>query len=155
MVTQKKSGLAKTVLLAFSGSSTNSGNVPSGRIFDSLIGRAVWYVPRRSKDLVPESRVVFYEAKAGVRGYATIADVSDATPSDQGTLVQFGLYHLAIKLSLANIVVFSKAVHLGPLVHQLDFVSNKKYWGHSLRTTPRTISSGDFEKIVDSGQSDT
>jgi hypothetical protein len=140
---------AKIVLLAFSGSSTNSGIVKASRIFDSLIGRRLWYVPRRSKDLVVGSIVVFYEAGSGVRGYATVSEVTDAEPIDQGSLVQFGLYHLPVKIVLSDIVIFESPVQLGVLVDRLDFVSNKKYWGHSLRATPRTISHKDFETILD------
>ncbi len=140
---------AKIVLLTFSGSSTNSGSVKASRIFDSLIGRRVWYVPRRSKDLGAGSTVLFYEAGSGIRGYATVSEVSDAKPVDQKSLTQFGLYHLAIKLVLSDVVVFDKALELGLLVDRLDFVSNKKYWGHALRSTPRTISYKDFETILD------
>ena len=91
---------------------------------------------------------MFYEAASGIRGYAEIETVSDATALDQESLLQFGLYHLAVKLSLTGMVVFPKPIELGPLVERLDFVSNKRFWGHSLRATPRTISKKDFDTIL-------
>lgn len=138
----------KVVLLAFSHSATETGVVPAGRIFDDLIRRSTWYVTRQPKELIQGSQVLFYQAGEGMRGYATVANVSIASLSDQGSLRRFGLFHLTTKLELTEIVVFSKPVKLAPIVEKLDFISNKKYWGHALRATPRAISLSDFKTIV-------
>jgi hypothetical protein len=142
----------KVVLLSFCDSLGISGVVPAGRIFDELIRGGIWYVPRRSKDLVEGTTVLFYQAQSGARGYATVNQVLDATGADQEILRQRGLHHLAIKLRIADIVVFSNPVRLAPIVSRLDFVTNKKYWGHAVRSTPRTIPALDFETIVAAAQ---
>jgi hypothetical protein len=135
-------------MLAFSKSSTGSGLVRAARIFEDLLGRRVWYVPRRSKDLIVGTSVLFYQAGAGVRGTARVLALSDATAYDRNSLREYGLYHLNIRIDLSDIEVFAGPIRLGPIVDQLDFISNKKYWGHSLRLTPRSISQADFEKII-------
>jgi hypothetical protein len=138
----------KVVLLAFSDGHNNAGAVPASEIFDHLIRQSVWYVPRCPRNLADESIVLFYQAGAGIRAYAKVTGVFQATDTDQNQLRRYGLYHLSIKLTLRDIVIFPTPVTLQPIVQHLDFVSNKKYWGHALRSTPRSISIADFKRIL-------
>jgi hypothetical protein len=139
---------AKVVLLTFADSRSDTGIVTSDTIFDGLIHRGVWYVTRQPKELIKGASVLFYQAGKGMRGYASVEDVSKATALDQASLRQYALYHLTVKLVLTQIIVFPYPVELGPIVNMLDFISNKIFWGHSVRATPRLISKEDFDKIV-------
>ena len=137
------------VLVAYSGSQGASGLVSATRIFDDLSRRNVWYTTRRAKGLNSGCTLIFYQAGLGITGYATVVEVSDNDRIDNEVLQNFGLYHLRFKIRLSNVIRFSVAVKLGPIVSDLDFITNKKYWGHSLRATPRSISAADFQKILD------
>ncbi len=143
---------SKIVLLAFSNSRNAAGVVPAGRIFEELMQNSIWYAPRRSRDLVQGATVLFYQAGSGARGHAQIVTVADATATEQPRLHNYGLYHLSVKLHLTDIVLFARPVTLAPIVSQLEFVANKRYWGHSLRSTPRSITFADFRTIVAAAQ---
>jgi len=52
------------------------------------------------------------------------------------------------RLALEDVVIFKEAIPLAPLVDRLEFVSNKKYWGTALKTSPRYISVEDYVTIT-------
>jgi hypothetical protein len=137
------------VLVAFSNGTSHNGPVPASKIFDDLRSEGFWYLPRGSRYLVPnESTVVFYQSGAGVRGHARVVSVEDASEAEQSSVrTRFGLPQIAIKLGLDHVEVFRSPVPIGPLVNDLQFVRNKKYWGHSVRTSPRTINDHDFSVL--------
>ena len=125
-----------------------AGNVSASRIFQDLMNQKVWFTVRKAKNLTADSVVVFYQSGTGVRGYATVTEILDNSKSDFETMQNLGLYQLRIRINLEDIVQFDDPVALGPMVDNLEFIANKKYWGHSVRGTPRSISSKDFQKIV-------
>lgn len=135
------------LLISFSGVRTEQGSIPAGTIFDDLMKRATWYLPRGSKHLVQGSKVVFYQSGVGVRGYAVVASAEPTTDADLAILSRYGLQHLHVRLSLGETTIFDNAVPIRPIVDRLDFVSNKVHWGHSVRTSPRTITEKDFATI--------
>ncbi len=137
------------LLLAFSkGMSQQGSSVPASTIFDNLLRQKVWYLHRRSQYLIAgKTTVLFYQSGEGVRGFAKVVSVDDITNADRDALQRYGLSHLSIRLELDDVEVFRKSVQIAPLVNRLDFVANKKYWGHSVRTTPRTINDRDFATL--------
>lgn len=136
------------ILVAFANSHINTRAVTSNEIFENLTNRFIWYVPRRTKSLVEGVAVLFYQAATGFRGHAIVTEILDASYCEMETLRNLGLYQLTTKLCLKEITVFTDPVKLGPIVNDVDFVTNKRYWGHSLRSTPRRISAKDFETIT-------
>lgn len=139
---------ASCMLLSFSDSHNVSGKVPASTIFDTLTKKHVWYVIRRPAKLVAGTNVLFYQSAVGIRGYATLVQIVENNASDMSWMRNLGLYQLRFRLDIADVVKFETPVPLGPMVNELEFVANKKFWGHSVRGTPRIISLTDFNRIV-------
>lgn len=137
------------ILLSFSGSQNGNGTVSADTIYKNLMDQRIWFISRKPKYLVPGAVVLFYQSAMGVRGNATVAQVYDNSRADFEALENLGLYQLRFKLALSGIQKFEKPIPLGPMVHDLEFVANKKYWGHSVRGTPRQIPAVDFNKILE------
>ena len=137
------------MLLSFSDGITATGSVPSSHIFRELLADCVWYVPRASRFLLKnETTVVFYQSGSGIRGYALVLDTTDPTDAERDNLHRkYGLSRILVKLRLGNIQIFPQPVAIAPLVQDLHFVTNKLHWGHSVRTSPRTINDADFDLI--------
>lgn len=137
------------LLLSFSGGVSVHGPVPASRIFSELLAEGAWYLPRSSRYLVPnETTVAFYQSGSGVRGHALVLSVTDASENEQNDIrLRYGVPQVSVKLGLGRIEVFPEPVEIRPLVHELQFVKNKTHWGHSVRTSPRTINDHDFETI--------
>lgn len=140
------------LLISFSGVRTERESIPGGTIFDDLMKRGTWYLPRGSKHLVPGATVLFYQSGVGIRGYASVTSAEGTSEADLPVLNRYGLGHLKVRLGLTNETIFDRAVPIGPMVERLDFVSNKVHWGHSVRTSPRSISDKDFATIRDAAQ---
>lgn len=117
------------------------------------MNQKVWFTVRKAKNFTAGSVVVFYQSGTGVRGYATATEILDNSKSDFESMQNLGLYQLRFRINLKEIIQFENPVALGPMVDHLGFVANKKYWGHSVRGTPRPISSEDFQKIVEASKS--
>ncbi len=53
-----------------------------------------------------------------------------------------------LRIRLSNVVSFEKEVPFKPLIHELDFIKNKRKWsGHLQGKAMRQISESDFDKI--------
>lgn len=137
------------VVVSFADSVAEHGVVSAGRIFDDLIGSKLWFLPRLPKALQPNSTVLFYQSGAGLRGYAVVNEIGVVTAKDRSLLSHYGLTHLSVRISLEAVVVFNTPLNLRPLLSRLDFITNKKYWGHNLRI-PTAISKKDFALILKS-----
>lgn len=138
---------APRFLVTFSNGVGSAGPIPAGQIFSELINLGRWYLPRRSS-IAGGATILFYQAGVGIRGEATVLNVLEATQNDRDYLKKYGLFHLTVRLALGQQHVFEEPVSLAPLVNDLAFVTNKKYWGHSLRFTPRVITEADYNLIV-------
>jgi hypothetical protein len=116
--------------------------------------KKVWYLPRMSRKLEIGDKLLFYQAREGVVGEATAALVAASLEStDLGLLQGLGLGFLTIRVELKDTVSYGEPVRLGPIVESLSFISNKQFWGHSLRSTPRVLSEVDFNLISGLGRS--
>jgi len=134
------------ILMAFGKIEGQNARISAGSIFGQLFDAGVWYTTRPSRVLAPGARVLFYQNGAGFRGHAVIdAVVDDAleTPLGGGLFVAFSQ-----RISLVQMHKFKTALDPRPLVGALEFISNKKYWGHAFRSTPRQISKKDFLMII-------
>ena len=137
------------ILVAFSKGNSSSGlTVPSEFIFDKLMAMKRWYVPRGIPECSADIKIIFYEAKIGFRGYATIRKASTIDPSDRVVLDRLGVPFLKFRVEIDEIVTFEKPLPVGPHVDSLSFITNKKYWGNAFRTSPRLIPAADYRRIV-------
>ena len=88
---------------------------------------------------------MFYQSGAAVRGYASVAQVDEANDNDRVEMLsRNGLHEVVTRIGLVDTHEFTKPICVAPLVDQLDFVKNKRYWGHSVRTFPRIINELDL-----------
>jgi len=140
------------ILLAFGNTITwkslQASNVSGNDIFDKLFRKGQWYVRSNRKALVPGERLLFYQKRLGFRGCGRLIEVSGVTSEDTGQLNSLGINWFTIRLALADCHEFKHPIALKPLVQDLDFVSNKKFWGQSVQNTPRVISLSDYDKIL-------
>lgn len=148
MATRTTDASQKQIILAVFSDSFAQRKVLSDEIYDYLIERHIWFMPRLSPKCGRGTVIAFYQAGSGVRGYAVIADASPCSVKDEHILKQFGLRHLKVRLDLEDTVTFGEPVLLRPIVDRLQFVTNKKFWGHSVRMSPRRISDEDFNVIL-------
>lgn len=144
--------MPRSLLLAFSSTSTEAGRLSAARIFDKLFGNGLWFVPRPSAKFEEGSLLLFYQAGKGVVGEARLERIAAATPSDLNMLNALGLGFLTARLYLSDRLRYTVPVPLGPLVGRLNFVTNKQYWGHALRVTPREIDESDQSLITAIGR---
>jgi hypothetical protein len=95
---------------------------------------------------MPGSYVLCYQNGAGFRGHAAIGEIADDAPD-----APFGkdsFLSFSQRLSLVETKRFSVPLDPRPMVDALDFISNKRYWGHAFRTTPRKISKKDYLAVL-------
>jgi hypothetical protein len=127
----------------------NTGRIIKGNhIYDLLSQEKNWYVRRRLLWLKEGSILLFYQAKAGVRGYAIFETFSPISPLDATTMKQLGIERLKAKVLCKDWHTLNRAVQLRPLVNDLKFIRNKQNWGASLRTAFLEIPQSDFKLIM-------
>jgi hypothetical protein len=119
-------------------------------LFNDLAGkRHLWYCAR-PVHVEDGALALFYLKRTGVVARATIDKVTAIEKSDLPLLSAYGLagyFHTALRLS--NIVRINPFIALKPLIPKLDFINHKgKFWGTSLRASPRVISKTDFDRIM-------
>jgi hypothetical protein len=137
------------LLLVFGDLESKMGVVRGDKVFDRLIAQAVWLVTRVPRAAQKADAVaLFYQNRVGFRAAARIVGTRDATAADLAILGLGPSAFLRKTLQLSIVKKFPQVLPMGPLVERLSFVSNKKYWGHALRSSPRIISFDDFETIV-------
>ena len=133
-------------LVVFGSVETPKGTLAADVIFEKLMADRRWFFRRFPRLLSHGSRVLFYQSAVGIRGEATVEDMSlKRTDVLAGSLVclPFGT-----EVVLKDVLVYSEPVPLKDIVADLEFVKDKKYWGNSLRTSPRSISKRDYEFIA-------
>jgi predicted RNA-binding protein len=132
---------------AFGDLATNGHKVAAAKVFEILVSRDRWYLSNRPQALGRGAHLLLYQNGKGVRAFATVEDLLEGTSED------FPLPHSLRELFtttvvLAKTVEFDPPINLRPLVDQLRFITNKKYWGQSLRLSPREIPRLDLETIL-------
>lgn len=140
------------ILIAFGGfGATDGTHIEADQIYEALVGHGYWLapnLPRVSRDIKPGMQVVFYQNRVGFRGMATISGIEPAKGADWQLPRSSFAALFQVKILLTEIHTFALPVPMHALVHDLQFVTNKQHWGHSVRSTPRLIPSKDLERIA-------
>jgi hypothetical protein len=124
----------------------------SSVVADRLLTRGVWFLPRSTTMRTGDS-LLFYENGRGVVASARLGAIVAVSQGDSQTLMQFGVSDFfRFRLELSDIVRFGHHVALAPLLDKLNFISNRRYWGQSLRSTPRKIPISDFQVILEAAE---
>jgi hypothetical protein len=133
-------------LIAFGDIEGASTKIPADVVFARLFDAGLWYTTRYSRVLTLGGRVLFYQNGTGFRGHAVIGEIADDAkdaPFGQDHFLSFSQ-----RLSLVETTRFPVPVDPRPIVDALDFITNKTYWGHAFRTTPRMILKKDYLAIL-------
>jgi hypothetical protein len=133
-------------LVAFGDIEGPNRPVLAEQVFSRLFRNAYWLIARPSRVIAPGVRMLFYQNEIGFRGHAVVAEIMDNSqraPFGNDIFLAFSQ-----EVRLTDCHEFLTPVSARALVHDLDFVANKKYWGHAFRSTPRSISQGDYMTIV-------
>lgn len=125
-----------------------AGNVTlsADDVFDLLFDARRWYLPRTHRATTVASLMIFYQNGRGARGSAKVARQREL--GDRFLLPSVFRSQFTVSLVLQDCVRFESAVSLKELIDQLDFITDKRYWGQSLRSSPRPISLKDFKTIL-------
>jgi hypothetical protein len=133
-------------IAAFGDLDTEKGKIGADRVFDDLFARNVWYLPRPTRVIAQGTRVLFYQSGSGFRGSAIVSNiVEENTRYLLGALLFMPFYR---RLLLDECRRFVLPVSIRPIVTDLDFITNKVYWGQAFRATPRSISETDYDAIL-------
>lgn len=120
-------------------------------VYDYLASKSVWFVPRSPHGVEVGTPVLFYQSGVGFRGTASVGSIVPSSSTDRKN---FGLIPLDLyptKINLCDLRTFLEPIDPRPILQQISFISNKTYWGHSFRYSPRLIPMSDFNLIT--GQS--
>jgi hypothetical protein len=133
-------------IIAFGDIDGTQGTIKAEEVFDGLFPNDTWYIGRYLRAITPGTKLLFYQTRVGVRGAALVKDVVD-----EKTSVLFGrpvFLTFDRRIVLADRREFNPPVNIRPVVENLDFITDKTYWGQSLRSTPRRISKSDYFMII-------
>lgn len=136
------------ILIAFGDLQSSHGLVQASRVKRMLFDQKIWFVPKNNKSMIAGAKILFYQRSMGAIATADLIGVGRPSKEDAGALYQLGLSHFEVKLDIANVDEFLEPVSFRPLVEQLGFLTNKKYWGTSLRFASRSIPTPDLEIIL-------
>lgn len=139
----------RVLLLVFGDLVSADGTIAASHIFDRLVQRSFWLASRIPKPVaLAPFPAIFYRSGDGFVATANVVQIEPASMSDIGVLGRANPVHFAYKLRLEDTRIFQNPIPMAPLVNELSFVSNKKYWGHALRTSPRWVDNRDLETIL-------
>jgi len=131
-------------------------DIASKAIFGKLIATGSWYLADYTafrRDYKPGDRIVFYLAGRGSRYFVGTAVVAGAVvevgKANRGILCDFGLYGYKYELPLSDIVVWDNPKPIKPMVPDLAFIKDKRYYGLHLRQGAARISESDYRLIVE------
>jgi hypothetical protein len=136
------------VILVFGNLQADGQVIKADNIYRTLETSRAWYLPRGSGALKRTTRFLFYQNGSGLRGVATLKRLDPIDSTDRINMKTLGIEYFRVKLIFDSWRTFATPISLRPLVGELEFISNKKYWGHSLRGGPRPIGEGDFNVIM-------
>lgn len=131
------------------------GSVSATHIADVLLSQEFWafspHTPVQSK-LKPQDRILIYLAGPSRRHFVAEAllasHVFDANESHKDVLGSLGITYFSKIVALKQIRRFDSPIPIAPLVHDLHFIRNKRYYGHHLRHAIIRIPERDFDLIV-------
>ena len=148
----KRAALDSGLLIAFGDMSLPDGRaVSAGTIFRDLMSRGYWLSPRVPTGTFLDSHALFYQSGSGFRSVARITSIQSTTAAEGNIWGSHVASFFRWTIKLVDIEVFEEPLDIRPLIERLGFVVNKRYWGHSLRNTPRRISREDLSLILKQG----
>lgn len=142
------------LLIVFGDIDGEHGRIPADTIFQSLLAQNVWFTARVPAKAVDGVYCVFYQSGKGFQATAKISGIEGTTSVDRIRFSGIPLDYYPVKIGLVSVRRFSKPIDPRPLLARLSFVSNKVYWGHSFRYSPRLIPFDDYSIIAKSAKED-
>ena len=149
--TSKAEKNSESYLLAFGDMQVGRSIIRAETLLNRFAEKGIWFVPRSRKSMHSGNLLLFYRSGTGFVACAQLRESLATTPSDRDDLAPLGLAHLNEKLIIDSFTRFKSPVGIRSIVNSLSFVTNKKYWGHSVRTNLRTIPQGDTDLILSLG----
>ena len=129
--------------------------IPAREIYETLARRGVWLIWRATpyqRDYRAGDRVLFYLARSGQCQFAGTAELAgEPEPTTRGETDMadsLGLIGYDRKLILRNAQRFREGIPIRPLIAELTFIKNKRWWGHSFRQSAIRIPKEDFDRIL-------
>lgn len=142
-------GDSKDALLIVFGDIAISGRmIKAETIYEILTRHQAWLSSRRIQAL-PGTPVLFYRVSVGFVGSASIVSVEGRRDNEPSLLRSFPDQMYPYKIHLSGVRTFSRTFNIRPLIPRLSFITNKTYWGHSFRTSPRRIPFSDYRLILE------
>lgn len=140
---------ASALLIAFGDLYAPSGTVVPGRqVLLSLLNANMWLTNRMPLRARTPINCLFYQSGVGIvaRARVTGAGSANSVPLSAAPGIPEGWFAMA--LTLEDVDIFNRPLDVRPFIQQLSFVSDKKYWGHAFRSTPRLILKKDFDLLL-------
>lgn len=132
-------------IIAFGEVEGPNTKISADQVFEGLFPKHLWYVTRTSL-LTPGMTILFYQSGKGFRATATLKELANV---ETNVLLGNRVFLTFTKrLALENCKAFTAPIDVRDFVGKLDFISDKKYWGHAFRSTPRRISESDYNTIM-------
>lgn len=147
-VQRDKSLRPKQALLVVFGDIDFPRKVRADKVYEYLTSRNAWFVSRHPRGFEPAMPVLFYQSGIGFRGTAVVDAVGKTSQDDRKEYGLIPLDAYPTKIILRDLHTFASPVDPRPLLRHLSFVTNKVYWGHSFRTSPRLIPGSDYQLIT-------
>ena len=137
------------LLIVYSDIEGQNGPVSAANVYKMLMARNLWFTPRLPRKPVTIGMpCLFYESGSGFRGAATLNGVDKTSVQDQSAFSSIPLRMYPYKLLLSAVRSFDTPLDPRPILNDLSFVSNKIYWGHSFRFSPRLITIQDYNRVL-------
>lgn len=125
-----------SLLIVFGDINFTAQKVTGEKVYHYLTSRNVWFVSKCPRSAVSGMPILFYQSGVGFRGTATVANIGRTSASDGKDFSMIPLGSYPTKITLRNLHTFADPLDPRPLLQELSFVTNKKYWGHAFRNSP-------------------
>lgn len=120
-----------------------------------LLENHVWLFSDRAphvQRMTAGDKVLVYLAGPGERVFIATAVLAEpmreASEREKHYLKDLGLTWFTRAVTIKDVRWFDNAVEIAPLVPDLAFIGNKKYYGHYLRQAVAKIPGEDYERVV-------
>ncbi len=141
-------GQTDALIVVYGPLSCASGPVSASTVLQSLFDRSMWFFSARSRYLVPNTPLLFYETRRGITAIGRVGTVENVGQGDTAFLNSWGISNYKIKISLKKTRVLPAVISMLPIIDQLDFIRNKRYWASYLQRSPVRITQHDYDLIV-------
>jgi len=132
--------------------------MPANEIADALLGRNFWAFTSQAplrKRLSEGDAILIYLAGPRRRYFVARGEVAresdEVRAHEREVLESLGLSFMPYRVLLRSVRRIDPPVHIGPLILQLDFVTEKRNYGLHLRLPIVRIGREDFELILSKG----